>query len=50
MAVAPIPAGYHSVTPYLVVKGAADAIEFYRKACEGNDELGCENLRRLGAD
>lgn len=32
MAVASIPAGYHSVTPYLVVKGAADAIEFYRKA------------------
>ena len=32
MAVAPIPAGYHSVTPYLVVKGAADAIEFYKKA------------------
>lgn len=32
MAVAPIPAGYHSVTPYLVVKGAADAIAFYQKA------------------
>ena len=32
MAVAPIPAGYHSVTPYLVVEGAADAIEFYKKA------------------
>jgi len=32
MAVAPIPAGYHSVTPYLVVRGAVDAIEFYKKA------------------
>lgn len=32
MAVAPVPAGYHSVTPYLVVKGAADAIAFYQKA------------------
>jgi len=30
--VSPIPPGYHSVTPYLVVKGAAEAIEFYKKA------------------
>src|SRR5437867_4036116 len=28
----PIPEGYHSTTPYLCVKGAADAIEFYKKA------------------
>src|ERR1700732_237560 len=28
----PIPDGYHSVTPYLIVKGAAQAIEFYKKA------------------
>jgi len=28
----PIPDGYHSVTPYLVVKGAAAAIDFYKKA------------------
>jgi PhnB protein len=27
-----IPEGYHSVTPYLIVGGAADAIEFYQKA------------------
>jgi PhnB protein len=26
----PIPAGYHVVTPYLCVDGAADAIEFYK--------------------
>ena len=32
MAVKPIPDGYHSVTPYLAVKGAAEAIEFYKKA------------------
>jgi len=30
--VQPIPAGYHSVTPYLSIHGAADAIEFYKKA------------------
>jgi PhnB protein len=28
----PIPEGYHSVTPYMICKGAADAIEFYKKA------------------
>ena len=30
--VKPIPEGYHSVTPYLVVDDAAGAIEFYRQA------------------
>src|SRR5580765_5768964 len=28
----PIPDGYHTVTPYLIIKGAGDAIEFYQKA------------------
>jgi PhnB protein len=28
----PIPDGYHSITPYLVIKGAAAAIDFYKKA------------------
>ena len=28
----PIPEGYHSATPYLIVKGAAEAIDFYRRA------------------
>jgi PhnB protein len=41
MAVAPVPAGYHSVTPYLVVKGAAQAIAFYQKA------FGAQELLRL---
>ena len=27
-----IPEGCHSVTPYLIIDGAADAIEFYKKA------------------
>lgn len=30
--VKPIPPGYHTVTPYLVVDGAAAAIEFYKQA------------------
>jgi PhnB protein len=32
MAVKPIPDGYHSVTPYLIVRGGARAIEYYTKA------------------
>ncbi len=32
MSVSPIPAGYHSITPYLFVRGAADAMAFYEKA------------------
>ncbi len=32
MATKSIPDGYHSVTPYLIVKGAAAAIDFYKRA------------------
>ncbi|MBA2460774.1 MAG: VOC family protein [Actinobacteria bacterium] len=32
MAVSPIPEGYHSVSPALAVDGAAEAIEFYKRA------------------
>ncbi len=28
----PIPAGFHSLTPHLVIKGASEAIDFYKKA------------------
>lgn len=41
----PIPAGYHSVTPYLIIKGAADAIDFYKRAF-GATEL----MRMQGPD
>jgi len=30
--VKPIPEGYHTATPYLIVRDAARAIEFYKKA------------------
>src|SRR6185503_12879928 len=30
--VKPIPEGYHSITPYLSLRGAASAIDFYAKA------------------
>jgi PhnB protein len=40
MAVKPIPDGYHTVTPYLIIKGAAGALDFYKKA------FGAEELMR----
>jgi uncharacterized glyoxalase superfamily protein PhnB len=36
-----VPAGYHTVTPYLCVKGAAKAIDFYKKA------FGAEEVMRM---
>jgi PhnB protein len=39
MAVKPIPEGYHSVTPYLCAKGAAQAIEFYKKAFSATERM-----------
>jgi PhnB protein len=39
MAIKPIPEGYHTATPYLVVDDAARAIEYYVKAF-GAKELG----------
>ena len=32
MVVKPVPEGYHTLTPYLIVKGAAPALDFYAKA------------------
>jgi len=43
MAVKPIPEGYHTATPYLIIRGAADAIEFYKKA------FGATELMRMPA-
>jgi PhnB protein len=39
----PVPDGYHTATPYLIVKGAASAIEFYKKA------FGATELFRMAA-
>jgi PhnB protein len=39
MAVKPIPEGYHSVTPYLYAKGAAHAIEFYKRAFSATERM-----------
>lgn len=37
--VAPIPKGYHSLTPYLIVKGAKEAIAFYANAFGAKEKL-----------
>ncbi|GAB3286279.1 VOC family protein [Parahaliea aestuarii] len=44
MSVKPIPDGYHSVTPYLSVRNATEAIDFYCRA------LDAEELFRLEMD
>jgi PhnB protein len=36
-----VPRGYHTITPYLSIKGAADAIEFYKRA------FGAKEVMRL---
>src|SRR6266542_4248245 len=41
MAVSPIPPGFHTITPHLVIRGAGDAIAFYQKA------FGAEELMRM---
>ena len=43
MAVKAIPDGYHSVTPYLIISGATEAIEYYKKA------FGATELMRIDA-
>ena len=37
----PIPDGQHTITPHLVIKGASEAIEFYKRA------FGAEELFRM---
>ena len=39
----PIPDGYHSVTPYLIIKGAAAALDYYTRA------FGATELLRMPA-
>ena len=41
-AVSTTPAGFHSITPYLTIKGAAAAIEFYKKAFAATEVLRLE--------
>ncbi len=46
--VKPIPEGYHSVTPYLVIKGAAEALEFYKTAFGATELFRMEHEGKIG--
>lgn len=39
--VKPIPEGHHTVTPYMRVKGASEAIALYKKALVLKKSAGC---------
>jgi PhnB protein len=39
VAVKAVPEGYHTVTPYLIVNGAARALDFYRKAFGAKEQV-----------
>jgi PhnB protein len=39
MSVKPIPDGYHSITPYIIVKGAAAALDYYAKAFGATERM-----------
>jgi PhnB protein len=43
MAVKPIPDGYHAITPYLVMKNAASAIDYYKRV------FGATEIMRMDA-
>ena len=35
----PVPEGYNAVTPYLIIDGAAAAIEFYKKVFGATERM-----------
>ena len=39
MAVKPVPEGYHNVTPYLVIKGANEAIDYYKRVFGATERM-----------
>lgn len=43
-----IPEGYHSITPYLIIKGAAAAIDFYKEAFGATELFRMEHEGRVG--
>jgi PhnB protein len=48
MAVRPIPEGYRSVTPYLIVRGAAQALEYYCRALNAEERMRLPMGDRIG--
>src|SRR5262249_43962931 len=48
MPVKAIPDGYEHVTPYLIIKGAAEAIDFYKKAFGATELFRMEHMGKIG--
>lgn len=46
--VKPVPDGYHTATPYLIVNGGAAAIEFYRRAFGATEIMRIEHQGKIG--
>ena len=46
--VKPIPDGYHSVTPYLIINGATKALDFYKKAFGATELFRMEHEGKIG--
>jgi len=46
--VKPIPEGYHSLTPYLIVDGAASAMDYYKKAFGAIELFRMEHEGKIG--
>ena len=46
--VKPIPEGYHSVTPYLIIKGAAQALDYYKTAFGATELFRMEHNGQIG--
>lgn len=48
MSVSPVPVGYHTVTPYLIIDGAAAAIEFYKQAFGAVETMRMQHGDKIG--
>ena len=46
--VLPIPDGYHTATPYLIVSGAARAIDFYERAFGAKEKMRLDHGGKVG--
>ena len=46
--VKPIPDGYHSLTPYLIIDGAAEAMEYYKNAFGAVELFRMEHEGKIG--
>lgn len=44
----PIPAGHHTVTPYLIVNDAAEALDFYKRAFGAKEIMRVERAGKIG--